>query len=327
MKTLPAGATPIDFAYAVHTDVGHRTVGAKVNGRIVPLHYRLKSGDFVEILTAKSGPRARRATGCRSPRRRARATRSAQWFSRETREETEQKGREALEQALKAQNLPYKKLAGLGRARAGDPRDRASRRPRTSTSRSARGSCRRPDRQQGDPAAEDRRGRRRSRSRSRRRRRETAVERRTLGINVEGVEDVLVRLAKCCTPVPGDEIVGYISLGKGITIHRERLPEREGAAAQPGAVHAGRVGRRRAPELPRPDRRRLVGPPAPARGRCPDVRRARREHRLLRRRRRGSDGAELVHGRGRRREGAARRCSPRCATSTRVFDAYRVTPS
>src|SRR5438094_8567069 len=103
VKTLPAGATPIDFAYAVHTDVGHRTVGAKVNGRIVPLHYRLSNGDFVEVLTSKSGRGPSRdwmkiATSSRA-RNKIRA-----WFSRETRQDTEQKGREALEQALKAQN-------------------------------------------------------------------------------------------------------------------------------------------------------------------------------------------------------------------------------
>src|ERR671939_437679 len=96
VKTLPTGATPIDFAYAVHTDVGHRTVGAKVNGRIVPLHYRLKNGDFVEILTSKSGRGPSRDWMTLVASSKAR-NKIRQWFSRETREDTEQKGREALE--------------------------------------------------------------------------------------------------------------------------------------------------------------------------------------------------------------------------------------
>src|SRR3712207_196100 len=111
VKTLPAGATPIDFAYAVPTDVGHRTVGAKVNGRIVPLHYRLRNGDFVEILTSKQGRGPSRDWMSVAKSSRAR-NKIRQWFSRETREDQEAKGREALEQALKAQNLPYAKLRG-----------------------------------------------------------------------------------------------------------------------------------------------------------------------------------------------------------------------
>src|SRR5439155_7821669 len=112
VKTLPAGATPIDFAYAVHTDVGHRTVGAKVNGRIVPLHYRLHSGDRVEILTGKSaarGPSRDWLSLVASSRAR---NKIRQFFSREQKEDLEAKGRETLENSLKAQNLPYKKLAG-----------------------------------------------------------------------------------------------------------------------------------------------------------------------------------------------------------------------
>src|SRR6187397_2100741 len=111
VKALPAGSTPIDFAYAVHTDVGHRTVGAKINGRIIPLHYRLKSGDFVEILTSKAGRGPSRDWMTLAASSRAR-NKIRQWFSRETREETEKKGREALEQGLKKQSLPYKKLVG-----------------------------------------------------------------------------------------------------------------------------------------------------------------------------------------------------------------------
>src|SRR3989440_7073310 len=111
VKTLPSGSTPIDFAYAVHTDVGHRTVGAKVNGRIVPLHYRLKNSDVVEILTSKSGRGPSRDWISLAASSRAK-NKIRQWFSRETREETEKKGRDALEQSLKKQNLPYRKIAG-----------------------------------------------------------------------------------------------------------------------------------------------------------------------------------------------------------------------
>src|SRR5881394_1449336 len=111
VKSLPAEATPIDFAYAVHTDLGHRTVGSKINGRIVPLHYRLKSGDVVEILTTKTGRGPSRDWLSLAASSKAR-NKIRQWFSRETRDETERKGREALEQALKKQSLPYTKLVG-----------------------------------------------------------------------------------------------------------------------------------------------------------------------------------------------------------------------
>jgi guanosine-3',5'-bis(diphosphate) 3'-pyrophosphohydrolase len=223
VKTLPAGASPIDFAYAVHTDVGHRTVGAKVNGRIVPLHYHLKNGDFVEILTSKSGrgPSRDWLSLARSSRAR---NKIRQWFQRETRGETEQKGREALDGALKAQNLPYRKLQGssvlasvirelgfkkaedfylaLGSGKIGTGQvvnkvlqrlkvDDVSEEPVITVK----------------PAA-----------------RKRIVTGTSLGVVVPGVEDVLVRLAKCCTPVPGDEIKGYISLGRGITIHRADCP-------------------------------------------------------------------------------------------------------
>ena len=111
VKTLPAGATPIDFAYAVHTDVGHRTVGAKVNGRIVPLHYKLHSGDRVEIMTSKGGRGPSRDWLSLVASSRAR-NKIRQFFSREQKEDLEAKGRESLEHALKGQNLPYRKLAG-----------------------------------------------------------------------------------------------------------------------------------------------------------------------------------------------------------------------
>ncbi|HEU0335232.1 MAG TPA: bifunctional (p)ppGpp synthetase/guanosine-3',5'-bis(diphosphate) 3'-pyrophosphohydrolase [Gaiellaceae bacterium] len=223
VKTLPAGATPIDFAYAVHTDVGHRTVGAKVNGRIVPLHYRVKNGDFVEILTSKSGRGPSRDWMSLAASSRAR-NKIRQWFQRETRGETEQKGRDALDHALKAQNLPYRKLQGssvlagvirelgfkkaedfylalgAGKIGTGQVVNKVLQRLKT-------------DEVAEEPAITRKPAKAKS-----------AVAGDSMGIVVPGVPDVLVRLAKCCTPVPGDEIVGYISLGRGITIHRGDCP-------------------------------------------------------------------------------------------------------
>jgi guanosine-3',5'-bis(diphosphate) 3'-pyrophosphohydrolase len=223
VKNLPAGSTPIDFAYAVHTDVGHRTVGAKVNGRIVPLHYRLKSGDFVEILTSKQqgrGPSRDWMSLAASSRAR---NKIRQWFSRETREDTEQRGRDSLENALKQHNLPYKKLShspllaqviremgfkkaedfylalGSGKLQVSQVANKVLHRLKTTE------------------VAEEEKVPLKPKARH-------AVASQNFGIHVPGVEDVLVRMAKCCTPVPGDGIVGYISLGKGITIHRDDCP-------------------------------------------------------------------------------------------------------
>ena len=225
VKTLPAGSTPIDFAYAVHTDIGHRTVGAKVNGRIVPLHYRLANGDFVEILTSRSprGPSRDWLSLAVSSRAR---NKIRHWISSQTRGETEQKGRDSLEHALKAQNLPYRRLAGssllaqvireMGFKKADDFYQ-------------ALGSGKVPasqvvnkviQRLKIDEAVPEQT----LPERKTRTKRATASD--NLGIRVQGVDDpsVLLRLAKCCNPVPGDKIVGYISMGKGITIHRDDCP-------------------------------------------------------------------------------------------------------
>jgi guanosine-3',5'-bis(diphosphate) 3'-pyrophosphohydrolase len=232
VKTLPVGSTPIDFAYAVHTDVGHHTVGAKVNGRIVPFHYKLQNGDRIEILTSKQGRGPSRDWMAVAKSSRAR-NKIRQWFSRETREEQEQKGREALEHALKQQNLPYAKLRGSsvlaqvirdlgfkkaedfyvalgsGKLQSGATVNKVIQRLKT------------------DHAVEE------APVVTKAPKERNAVSGNDIGIVVEGVEDVLVRLAKCCTPVPGDGIVGYISLGRGITIHREDCPNVRALKRQP----------------------------------------------------------------------------------------------
>jgi GTP pyrophosphokinase len=221
VKTLPAGSTPIDFAYAVHTDVGHRTVGARVNGRIVPLHYKLQSGDFVEIQTSKAGGRGPSRDWLALAKSSRARNKIRQWFSRETREDTEQKGREALEQALKAQKLPYRKIAGSA-VLAGVIREAGYK--KAEDFYLALGSGKLTPSQIVNKVIQRLKTTEVAEEEIVPFKPKTTTQSGPLGITVEGVEDVLVRVAKCCTPVPSDEIVGYISLGKGITIHREDCP-------------------------------------------------------------------------------------------------------
>jgi GTP diphosphokinase / guanosine-3',5'-bis(diphosphate) 3'-diphosphatase len=223
VKNLSAGSTPLDFAYAVHTDVGHRCVGAKVNGKIVPLHYQLRSGDIVEVLTAKQG-RGPSRDWLKLVRTSRARNKIRAWFQRESREDAERRGREQLAEALKKRGLPYAKVAGsplfvdvireVGFRKADDFYI-ALGQSKISTKVVANKVMQRLKR--GEAVEEEpAEGLIRGSDDARRRTREAT----SFGIKVKGVDDVAVRLAKCCRPVPGDEIVGYVSLGRGITVHR-----------------------------------------------------------------------------------------------------------
>jgi guanosine-3',5'-bis(diphosphate) 3'-pyrophosphohydrolase len=223
VKNLSAGSTPLDFAYAIHTDVGHRCVGAKVNGKIVPLHYQLRSGDIVEVLTAKQG-RGPSRDWLKLVRTSRARNKIRAWFQRESREDAERRGREQLADSLKKRGLPYAKVAGsplfvdvireMGFRKADDfyialGQSKISTKVVTNKvmQRLKRGEA-----VEEEPAEGLIKGTDDTRQRTR--------EATSFGIKVKGVDDVAVRLAKCCRPVPGDEIVGYVSLGRGITVHR-----------------------------------------------------------------------------------------------------------
>jgi len=223
VKNLSAGSTPLDFAYAVHTDVGHRCVGAKVNGNIVPLHYQLRSGDIVEVLTAKQnrGPSRDWLKLVRTSRAR---NKIRAFFKQERREDAEKKGRDALEEALRKRGLPMQKLAmspllaqviremgfhkatefyiALGQGKIATKAVANKLMQRLKEGESV---------EEQPPI-----GLEAPREDAARRTKDAS----NYGIRVKGADNVAVRLAKCCRPVPGDTIAGYVSLGRGITIHR-----------------------------------------------------------------------------------------------------------
>jgi guanosine-3',5'-bis(diphosphate) 3'-pyrophosphohydrolase len=229
VKSLAAGATPLDFAYEVHTEIGHRCVGARVNGKMVPLHYELKSGDIVEIMTSKRerGPSRDWLALVKTTRAR---NKIKQWFKAESREDTEHSGRELLQEHLKKQGLPAQKITGsplladvireMGFRKADDfyiALGAAKISPKVVVNKVMQRL------KQGEAAEHDQTAAEALVS-SRRERRQPTSTSSQYGIRVEGVEDVMLRLAKCCRPVPGDPIVGYVSLGRGITIHRDDCP-------------------------------------------------------------------------------------------------------
>jgi guanosine-3',5'-bis(diphosphate) 3'-pyrophosphohydrolase len=228
VKSLAAGATPLDFAYEVHTEIGHRCVGARVNGKIVPLHYELRSGDIVEILTAKRerGPSRDWLAMVKTTRAR---NKIKAWFKAESRQDTEHVGRDLLQEHLRKQGLPAQKITGsalladvireVGYRKADDfyiALGAAKVSPKIVVNKVMQ-RLKQGEAADGEASAVDL-------LRVGRPRRRPTKSSGQYGIRVEGVDDVMLRLAKCCRPVPGDEIVGYISLGRGITIHRGDCP-------------------------------------------------------------------------------------------------------
>lgn len=217
--TLPAGATPVDFAYSIHTEVGHRCIGARVAGRLVPLDTKLTSGDTVEIFTSKvagAGP-TRDWLGFVATR--AAQSRIRQWFSRERRVDALESGRDSLIKAMRRAALPVQKIV------AGDALETVAEQLRftgTDAMFTAIG--------EHHISAESVANRIVELVRTAEGEREEVVstpnratgrQRGTpVGVHVEGYDDMLVRMARCCTPVPGDQIIGFVTRGRGVSVHR-----------------------------------------------------------------------------------------------------------
>jgi GTP pyrophosphokinase len=223
---LPREATPIDFAYSIHTEVGHRTVGARVNGRLVALNHSLASGDVVEIITSKGAASPSRdwLQVVQTPRAR---NKIRQWFARERREDALAQGKEALLHAMRKQGLPVDKIfkGNLLQQVSDDLKypDLESMHvaigeghlsPQSVTTRVIRAFEPEPDVEEEPVPVTKRRPSKRGR-----------------GVIVEGMDELLVRLARCCTPVPGDPIVGFLTRGRGVSVHRDDCPNAKALAA------------------------------------------------------------------------------------------------
>jgi GTP pyrophosphokinase len=218
---LPAEATPVDFAYAVHTEVGHRCIGARVNGRLVPLESTLDNGDVVEIFTSKAegaGPSRDWLMFVKSARAR---NKIKQWFSRSRREEAIEHGKDAIARAMRKQDLPFQRMLSTESltAIASDLQY-----PDISALYAAVGEGHVSAQSVVQKLVQSMGGEEGTSEEAA----ETTIPERHRkrtpgdpGVVVKGVSDVWVKLARCCTPVPGDEIVGFVTRGSGVSVHRE----------------------------------------------------------------------------------------------------------
>ncbi|MFG2626059.1 RelA/SpoT family protein [Streptomyces sp. NPDC048473] len=235
---LPAGATSVDFAYAVHTEVGHRTIGARVNGRLVPLESTLDNGDLVEVFTSKAagaGPSRDWLGFVKSPRAR---NKIRAWFSKERRDEAIEQGKDAIARAMRKQNLPIQRIL------TGDSLVTLAhemRYPDISSLYAAIGEGhvaaagvvqKLVQALGGEDAANEDLAESSPPSRSRGKRRSNADP----GVVVKGVEDVWVKLARCCTPVPGDPIIGFVTRGSGVSVHRADCVNVDSLSQQPERI-------------------------------------------------------------------------------------------
>lgn len=222
VKTLPAGATPIDFAYSVHTDVGHRCIGAKVNGKIVPLTYQLKNGEFVEILTSKTGVPKRDWLALVKTARARNKIRS--FLKEQQRGESVVKGRDMLQKEAEKHGLEVPEV--LKEARLSEVAKRFGF-VGVEDLEAAVGFGKVTVGQVFTHLLGERewRARRKAlREQFQRARQPAEKVLRQQGIVVRGVDNLLVRMARCCNPVPGDRIVGYITRGRGVSVHRSDCP-------------------------------------------------------------------------------------------------------
>lgn len=232
---LPAGATPVDFSYAVHTEVGHRTIGARVNGRLVPLESTLDNGDLVEVFTSKAegaGPSRDWLGFVKSPRAR---NKIRAWFSKERRDEAIEHGKDAIARAMRKQNLPIQRIL------TGDSLVTLAhemRYPDISSLYAAIGEGHVTAQNVvqklvqalgGEDAANEDIEETIPPARGRSTRRGNADP----GVVVKGVEDVWVKLARCCTPVPGDPIIGFVTRGSGVSVHRADCVNVDSLSQQP----------------------------------------------------------------------------------------------